>query len=519
MHEKSDFTSKVPKRTFSTILDQQIEELKTDLLTQRFAQSRQQLSSDPYRPDYHYVNPEGRLNDPNGLCYWQGRYHLFYQAYPLEDTRQHWGHAVSDDLVHWEDLPLVIYPGIENCCFSGSTLVEEDRVIAMYHGTSAGSMIAISNDPLLLNWEKISGCPVIPEIEADEDGRPYRVYDPCIWREEDGYYALSGNHWDGVMMGDCRMVQHLFFSQNLECWTYLGPFIEGDIYTAPGEDGAVPYFWPIGDKYILIFASHQRGAQYLLGDYDKVHHRFKPSAHGRFNFGQIGAGGVHAPSATPDGRGGIYVIYNINDGKPTQGWNHIMSLVRQLSLNPDNTLKIEPVPAAQDLRSSHQSVGETLLIANQETRLAGIEGNVVELNLEIDPQGAREISVDVLCSPNREEYTSIKFYRHGLFAFNQNGRGLHQDALVLDTSRSSLLPDVKSRPPEVAPFELGDGELLKLQVFIDKSVVEVFANHRQCLALRVYPEREDSLGVSIRAQGCDAVLRSLDAWKMTRIWD
>ncbi|MEE2617647.1 MAG: GH32 C-terminal domain-containing protein, partial [Candidatus Poribacteria bacterium] len=156
---------------------------------------------------------------------------------------------------------------------------------------------------------------------------------------------------------------------------------------------------------------------------------------------------------------------------------------------------------------------------NQETRLAGIEGNVVELNLEIDPQGAREISVDVLCSPNREEYTSIKFYRHGLFAFNQNGRNIRQDALVLDTSRSSLLPDVKSRPPEVAPFELGDGELLKLQVFIDKSVVEVFANHRQCLALRVYPECEDSIGVSIRAQGCDAVLRSLEAWQMTCIWD
>ena len=270
MSEKSDFTSKVPKRTFSTILDQQIEQLKTDLLTQRFAQSRQQLSADPYRPDYHYVNPEGRLNDPNGLCYWQGRYHLFYQAYPLEDTRQHWGHAVSDDLVHWEDLPLAIYPGIENCCFSDSTLVVEGRVIAMYHGTSAGSMIAISNDPLLLNWEKISGCPVIPEIEADEDGRPYRVYDPCIWKEDDGYYALSGNHWDGAIMGNCRMVQHLFFSQHLERWTYLGPFIEGDIYTAPGEDGAVPYFWPIGDKHILIFASHQRGAQYLLGDYDKV---------------------------------------------------------------------------------------------------------------------------------------------------------------------------------------------------------------------------------------------------------
>ena len=196
-----------------------------------------------------------------------------------------------------------------------------------------------------------------------------------------------------------------------------------------------------------------------------------------------------------------------------------MSLVRQLSLNPDNTLKIEPVSAIRTLRSSNQSVGETHLPANQETRLVGIEGNAVELSLEIDPQEAREISIDVLCSPNREEYTSIKFYRHGLFAFNQNGRNIRQDALVLDTSRLSLLPDVTSRPPEVAPFELGDGELLKLQVFIDKSVVEVFANHRQCLTLRVYPERKDSLGISIRAQGRDAVLKSLEAWYMKRIWD
>ena len=77
MNRKPDFTSKVSKRAFSTILGQQEEQLKTDLLTQRFARSRQQLSMDPYRPDYHYVNPEERLNDPNGLCYWQGRYHLF----------------------------------------------------------------------------------------------------------------------------------------------------------------------------------------------------------------------------------------------------------------------------------------------------------------------------------------------------------------------------------------------------------------------------------------------------------
>ena len=126
-----DFTSKVLQRTYATTLDEQLEQLKTDELMLRFAESRKQLSSDPYRPAYHYVNPEGNLNDPNGLCYWQGRYHLFYQAYPPEDPRQHWGHAISDDLVHWKDLPLAIFPGIEDRCFSGSTLVEEGHVIAM----------------------------------------------------------------------------------------------------------------------------------------------------------------------------------------------------------------------------------------------------------------------------------------------------------------------------------------------------------------------------------------------------
>ena len=518
MSDNPDFTSRVPHRTFAVTLDEQLEQLKSDELMQRFAESRQQLSSDPYRPAYHYVNPEGSLNDPNGLCFWQGRHHLFYQAYPPEDTRQHWGHAVSDDLVHWNDLPLAIYPGIEDKCFSGSTFVESDRVIAMYHGTSAGNMVAVSSDPLLLNWEKIPGNPVIPMMEVNANGRPYRVYDPCIWGEEDGYYALSGSFLDGPIFDNCRMAQHLFFSQDLRRWIYLGEFIEGDIFTQPGEDGAVPYFWPIGDKHILIFASHQRGSQYLIGDYNKLDHKFRPFGHGRFNFGGIGPGGIHAPSATPDGEGGIYVIYNINQGKPTEGWNHIMSLVRRLTLRADNTLCIEPVEAVKSLRGDHQHIGEIPLPANEEIVLEGIEGSTMELAVEIDPQEAREVCLNVLRSAGGEEVAAIKFYRNGNMRQLKDGRGYQQNALAINTTRSSLLPDVQARPEEVAPFELEDDEPLKLRVFIDRSVVEVFANCRLCLALRVYPSREDSIGVSLYAQGRDASLKSLDAWQMKSIW-
>lgn len=150
-----------------------------DPLMRRFAASRRALASDRYRPIYHFVSPESNLNDPNGLCFWQGQWHLFYQGYPPENLIPHWGHAVSDDLIHWRDLPYAINPGPEEACWSGSTWVEDDRVIAMYHGHKLGNMVAVANDPLLLNWEKVTGTTVIPN--------------PCpIWTHTKGGESMRG---------------------------------------------------------------------------------------------------------------------------------------------------------------------------------------------------------------------------------------------------------------------------------------------------------------------------------------
>jgi beta-fructofuranosidase len=515
------YPPKIPQRTYASTLSEQREQLQTDDMMMRFAASRERLSVDPYRPGYHYVNPESRLNDPNGLCYWQGRYHLFYQAYPPDDYRQHWGHAVSEDLVYWEDLPLAIYPGIEEMVYSGSTLVEENRVLACYLGTQAGMMIAASSDPLLLNWEKLPGCPVIPWTEAESEVQhsPKRVGDPCLWKEDEGYYALTGGSADGKIFEDGRVIEHLFFSQDLERWVYLGDFIEGaQLHTGPGEDGAVPYFWPIGDKHILMFASHQRGSQYFLGDYDRERHRFKVTSHGRLNHNQLRCGGVHAPTATPDGKGGLIVIHNINWGKPCKGWDHIMSLPRRFSLGDDGRLRIEPVEGLESLRADHKQVGETQLPANQDVVFEDVGGRQTEIIVKIDPQGAREICLDVCRSPGAAEYTSIRFLQEGYLQRGSFETPQYEHALMLDPGRSSLLPDVLARPPEVAPFDLAKGELLELRVFVDRSVVEVFANGTQCLAVRVYPERQDSIGVALRAQGQDAVMKSMDVWQMKGIW-
>ena len=507
-----DYTSGVARRDrYADTLKEQEKQLRDDPQVKRFAVSREGMAGDRHRPIYHYVNPEGSLNDPNGLCFWQGRWHLFYQAYPPEDPRQHWGHAVSDDLIHWRDLPLAIYPNPEEKCFSGTTFVEKDRVIAMYHGTRAGTMCAVSSDPLLLNWDKVTGQPVIPYAKPGEDPLPYNIFDPCIWSRNGVYYALTAGTLDEGPGGKKVRAEFLHRSKDLATWEYLHPFLEDDQYGLIGDDGACPYFWPIGDRHILLHFSHMSGGKYLLGDYDTAREKFLVTAAGDFNFGAAAPSGVHAPSATPDGKGGVIVLFNMNPGKPTRGWNQIMTLPRHLTLHGKEDLRVEPAGDIQSLRGAHERVENMTLPANEEVVLDKVSGNAIELVAEIDPKGSPVVELNVLRSPGGEECTRIMFYKH---------RGYRGTSLIsIDTSRASLAPDVQCRAPETAPVYVGNKEPLQLRVFVDRSVVEVFVNGKQCLGVRVYPEREDSLGVSLRAQGREAMLRSLDAWHMANIYD
>ena len=111
--------------TYPSTLDEQLRALETDEWVLRFAESRRRLAAiDPYRPLYHFSSPESYMNDPNGLCQWRGRYHMFYQFKPTGVDRVYWGHTVSDDLIHWRDMPPALYPDVERDCFSGQTLVE-----------------------------------------------------------------------------------------------------------------------------------------------------------------------------------------------------------------------------------------------------------------------------------------------------------------------------------------------------------------------------------------------------------
>ena len=517
-------------RQFPESLEAQLEALERDAEVLGYTAAREALTEDPARPLYHFSPPGEWMNDPNGLCQWQGRYHLFYQYNPLRlepigSPRQHrgisWGHAVSDDLVNWRDLPIALRPvGEELGCYSGQTVVDGERVIATYHAPFAGNVITISSDPLLLNWEHPPYNPAMPgETDPDDVGvcrgpdGDYLLFDPCIWKEEDGYYALSGTYTGGARSVDCLGVVHLFHSPDLVEWKWLGPMVSDDRLAGPGEDMAVPNFWPISDdKHMLLLFSHKRAGRYYIGSYDYETHRFTPETHGRMNYGPWTVGSLHAPSATVDDAGRYLGIFNVKEGRDPRGWYDIMSLPRHYWLAADNTLRMAPAPELEGQRFDGVQVAAQEIAANSEVALENVSGQAIEIEALIEPGAAREVGLTVLRSPDGAEQTRISF-----FAPLQDRR-VNPGWLQIDTSQSSLAADVHGRPPEQGPLDIAPDEALHLRVFIDRSIIEVFANERQCLTLRVYPSRADSAGVSLFARGGAAQLRSLNAWQMRSVW-
>ncbi len=519
--QAADYTSKAPRYTFADTLPEQEAQLRDNPLLKQFREARQRQDADPQTPVYHFSCPNGVLNDPNGLCFWQGRWHMFYQTRPPEETRWHWAHAVSTDLVHWRDLPYALYPNPEEQCYSGATLVEKDRVIAIYHGRNLGTMIAVSHDPLLLNWEKLGGGTVIP---IDKDGKqhhflshedlPYRIYDPCLWKQGDTYYSLSGSvQYDGPA-GKAVPAEFLFRSKDLIHWDFVHQFLEGDHFTKPGDDGACPYFWPIADRHMLIFFSHWSSAQYLLGDYDTAREKFVVTAHGKFSFGPVLNGGVQAPAAVPDGKGGLIAVFNMNAGLSSKGASGIMTLPRHLTLQGKEDLFMEPAGDIAALHGDPMHVDATALPVNKELVLPGVHGSALEIDAEIDPETAPVVELNVLRSPGREEFTRISLLANRNLTSRFMPPQEKLAVVTLDNTRSSQLPEALPRPPETASVFIPPGEPFKLRVFVDHGIVEVFVNGRQCVAVRTHPGRADSTGVSLLAVGQEAGLRSLTAWPM-----
>jgi beta-fructofuranosidase len=492
--------------------------------TARIDPRRLELAADPHRPAYHYLAPANWMNDPNGTIFWRGRYHVFYQYNPHGAFwgTMHWGHASSADLLHWDDHPIALAPTPggpdRDGCFSGAAFVSREGVPTfIYHGVPEGICLASSHDDLLLHWEKHPANPVIPDIGPD--GEYLVTGAPCAWVEGNTTYAVTGN---SIHTPDRA---YLFASTDLAHWQYRHPFYEGGKWTGWGEDCGCPDFFPLGNKHVLLFTSHLRGAQYYIGSLSD--HRFIPERHGRLAFSTVGRPGVFNEGLTLlDGQGRRILFGRMHEGRygtvqRAAGWAGILALPMVLSLAEDGDLRLEPVPELQALRRQHRHLAGLTVAAGQVLPL-DICGDRLEIRAVYDWEGAEEFGLKVRCSPDGAEQTQIRCNVNPWQSHPAPARaalqGLQAPELILDVSRSSGSAEVSNRESERCRLALYPGELLELRVFVDRSVVEVFANGRQYLAKRIYPARKDSLDVQAFAMGGAATLRSLDVWEMEAVW-
>ena len=474
------------------------------------------LLQDRHRPTYHLTAPEGVCApfDPNGALFWKGRYHLMVI---VQTEKGHcWAHVSSKDLVHWRHHPLALEPGgVDTGIFSGGAFVDKNGVPTITYwglGEQAGICLATSSDDNLDCWTKSPHNPVIHQTEhgltIGPDGRPYGVADPsAIWIHNGRYYMLTGNLLVLRKFGIEQDQQehqgdtaYLFVSDNLVDWQYLGPFYQSDRrWTQADEDNMCPDFFPLGDRHMLLFISHNLGCQYYLGRYEND--RFCPEQHGRMTWVDDA---FFAPESLLDEQGRRIMWAWVKDGreKPTRDaslWSGTMSLPRVLWLGEDRTLRMGPPEELAILRTKPETFDNLTVQADAELVLDTVSGDTIELNIEMRSISAAQFGVKVCCSPDGEEQTSI-FYD----AIEQQ--------LKVDTTHSSLGEGPKT--VEAGPLALKPGEPLRLRVLVDRSIVEVFANDRQAVTRRIYPTRDDSLGVVLFSHDGSAEVPSLAAWGM-----
>jgi beta-fructofuranosidase len=480
-----------------------------------FENHMRKTSHDKHRPAFHFLPEKNWMNDPNGLIQWKGQYHLFYQYNPNGPFHGtiHWGHAVSKDLIYWQDLPIALTPAPgepdEEGCWSGCCVNQDGAPVIVYTGVHPQVVCLATGSDDLVNWQKYPGNPVIPAPPEELGGRTEGQFrDPFLWNENGSWYMVIGSKIEGQGGIVLR-----YRSDDLRHWEYLGILMQGDInQPKPFWTGSIwecPNFFKLNEKYVLFFSVQSEPSNllypvYYTGDYDGK--QFIPTCQDILVHGNS----FYAPQAMHSEDGRVLMLGWLQEGRRPNahldtGWAGVMSLPLALSLVPDGKLQIEPVEELKSLRREHSHYENVVLTQGFPGLPGDLRGECLEIEAVLEPGPLAEFGLKLLVSPDGQEQTSIVY-------------NCSQERLIIELSKSSLSTLV-DRDMHKAPLSLEADGSLRLHIFLDRSVIEVFANRHPCLAARVYPTRPDSLGLDLFARSGETKLKSLDIWKMGSIWD
>jgi len=426
---------------------------------------------------YHLLHPGpggASPGDPNCAFFWKGRYHLHYIYNHKAGFA--FAHVSSEDMVHWKWHPTTLFPRTTgHGMFSGTGFItKEGKPAIIYHGQGSGrNQLAFALDDNLEKWTR-----PVPITPKDASGQMPKMnhWDPDCWLNGDTYYALSGGGNPNLMK-----------SSDLKDWKFLGPLLH-DSYPANigmprGEDISCANMFKIGNKWMLLCISHGLGCRYYLGDFKDE--KYLPAFQAMMSWN---GNNFFAPESVlaKDGRRVMWAWLLDLPVAPCG----VQSLPRELELPEDGVLRIKPLRELEALRYDKKQEEGMTVKSDIPHLLKEISGHTLELEVTFKSPTAKEFGLDVLCDKTGE-----------------NG------------VRVAVMPESKTlRVGKVsAPFELKKGEDLTLRIFIDKNLVEVFANDRQAAvsAGKYVPE---NLGASLFSQGREVVVKEVKGWKMKSIY-
>lgn len=488
---------------------------------------------EPYRPQFHYTPQRNWMNDPNGLVYHDGTYHLFHQYNPEGNTWGHmsWNHATSEDLVHWDHQGVAIPEEGNEMIFSGSAVVDHDNTSDLGDGDDASPMVAIYTSHYTLDddsidqaqslaystdggetWTKYEGNPVLEH--EDPDFRDPNVF----WYEPDETWIMA------VALPTQHKVQ-FYASDDLKEWRHLS-----DFGPAGGTDGIwecpalfrVPVEGePDSTRWVLQVdlnpgsVAGGSGGQYFVGDFDGT--TFTPHEEGPDDAPHWVDYGPDFYAVIPwnnvpdeDGRA-LWMAWMNNweyaEDIPTSPWRSAQTLPRSVHLRTvDGSPRLvqKPVEELQQLREDHVELGERSLDPGA-TPLGeeAVAGTTLELLVEFDPEDADTVGLNVRVGD--DEKTVV-------------GYDAASDSVFVDRTASGTVDFHEAfAARDAAPLAPVDGRV-RLHVFVDRSSVEVFANDgARMLTHRIFPD-ENSDDVSLFAEGGTARLTNFDAWSLRSIW-
>ncbi len=447
----------------------------------------QPLYRETHRPQFHFSPAWGWTNDPNGLVYYQGQYHLFFQhnPYGIRWGNMTWGHAVSRDLVHWQEPGDAIHPDHLGTIFSGSAVVDEENTAGFQSGphkalvciyTSAGGTNRASQGKPFTqslaysadggrSWTKYPGNPVLPHVVGSN--RDPKVF----WHGPSAQWVMA-LYLDGPLYA-------LFASPNLKQWRRLCdlPDVGGtecpDLFPLPVDgraDNTRWVFWAGNGNYLV---GHFDGRSFVK---ESGPHRSKYGSHDY-------AAQTFSGIPPRDGRR-IQISWMSGGSYPGMPFNQQMTVPRVLSLRttPEGIrLFFEPVRELEQLRGQEHAWRD-LDLAPSENPLASISAELLDIEAEIEPAAARSLRFDL-----RGAVVEYHPAKKRLVALGQ-----------------------------VAPLEPEHGRIT-LRMLVDRTSIEVFAGGgRVQMASCFLPDPGKPL--RLEALGGIARIRSLRLWPLRSIW-